>query len=376
MKKMYSTRYSIPVAGQGSLNRISGLLILTFMVSAMISCQSSEEDKPATPVAPTPASRAMDVDVFVAREQHLESIINATGSLLPNESVQVVPERAGKLVSLHFQEASFVNEGDLLAKIDDLELNAQLNKLKVQESIAIREEERAAELRKIDAIPQDEFERLQNSREQIQAEIKLTEVQLEKTNVKAPFSGIVGLRNVSLGAYVGPSQSIVELQQTNPLKLEFDVPEKYMQLIKPRQKVSFEIVGFEQPFTATVYATSTDVTPSTRSFKVRARCPNPNGLLKPGNFAKVEVITGTNEHAIMLPSDAVVPVIDGQKIFLAKSGKVEERLVTTGIREGIMIEIVSGVNPNDTVIVSGLLSVAPGMPLRVANIVDYSTNID
>ncbi|MBK8504138.1 MAG: efflux RND transporter periplasmic adaptor subunit [Saprospiraceae bacterium] len=251
-----------------------------------------------------------------------------------------------------------------------------MNKLQVQERMALREEERASELRKIDAIPQDEFERLENNRAQIQAEIEVTQVQLKKTSIKAPFSGLVGLRNMSLGAYVGPSQSIVELQQTNPLKLEFDIPEKYMREVSMGQKVSFEIVGFEKPFEATIYATSTDISPTTRSFKVRARCPNPNGMLKPGNFAKVEVITGTNSHAIMLPSDAVVPVIDGQKVFLAKSGKVEERLVTTGAREGIMIEIVSGINANDTVIVSGLLAIAAGMPIEIGEIVDYSIHLN
>lgn len=350
-------------------------LYLSLLLFTVLSCSS--ESEPGTQVpAPAPETRSMQVDVYVAKEKVLENIINATGSLLPNEAVQVAPERAGKLNEIYFKESSFVQQGELLAKIDDEELQAQLNKLLVQERMALREEERGEELRKIDAIPRDEFERLQNTREQIQAEINLVKVQIDKTNVRAPFSGTIGLRNVSLGAYVSPSQSIVELQQTDPLKLEFDVPEKYMREVHSGQKVTFNIVGFDDPFTATIYATSSEIAPTTRSFKVRARCNNPNGLLKPGNFAKVEVITGVNNQAIMLPSDAIVPVIDGQKVFVAKSGKVEERLVTTGIREGIMIEVTSGVEANDTIIVSGLLAVAAGMPIGIGQVITYDSHLN
>jgi len=355
--------------------KTQNLIVLYLLFILQMNCSSDEKSESQTSI-PAPTTGPMAVDVYVAQEQILQNIINATGSLLANESVDIGPERAGKLVKLYFTESSYVKKGQLLAKIDDEELNAQLNQLKVEESMAIREEERAAELRKIDAIPQDEFERLQNSREQIQARIDLTQVQINKTNIKAPFSGLVGLRNVSLGAYVSPTQSIVELQQTNPLKLEFDIPEKYMREVDIGQKVSFEIIGFDEPFSATIYATSTAIASSTRSFKVRARCSNPKGLLKPGNFAKVEVITGTNSHAIMLPSDAVVPVIDGQKVFVAKSGQVEERMVTTGIREGIMIEVISGISHNDTIIVSGLLSIAPGMPVQVGEIVEFNTHLN
>ncbi|MCB0687963.1 MAG: efflux RND transporter periplasmic adaptor subunit [Saprospiraceae bacterium] len=360
------------------MKRTKTLAVILFAIIVILGLGCSTKDKPDETASspPAPVSKGITVDVFVAVESKLENIINATGSLLSNELVQIAPDRSGKLIQLNFNESSYVKEGSLLAKIDDEELKAQLAKQKVQETMAIREEERAQELRKIDAIPQDEFERLQNAREQIQADIKITQVQIAKTGVRAPFSGIVGLRNLSLGAYVSPSQSIVELQQTNPLKLEFDIPEKFMQQIKVGQKVTFSIVGFEKPFDATIYATSTEITPSTRSFKVRARCANPAGTLKPGNFAKVEVITGVNEHAIMLPSDAVVPVIDGQKVFVIKEGKVDERNVATGDRKNTMIEIISGIQPGDTVIVSGLLSISQNMPVQAGQVIDYNTHLN
>ncbi len=344
-------------------------------LSLVSSCSSVSGDEPKK-ANPTPPRMTMAVEGFVAQEQRLESIVNATGSLLPNELVQISPERAGKLIHLPLKESTFVKKGTMLAKIDDQELQAQLNKLNVQLRMAAKEAERGRDLRKIEAIPLEELERLENAQEQLEADISLTEVLLEKTNIRAPFSGLLGLRNVSLGAYVTPSESIVSLQQINPLKVEFDVPEKYMQQVNIGQKVTFEVVGFSEPFVASIYATSANVTPSTRTFKVLARCANPGGRLKPGNFAKVEVITGVNEHAIMLPSDAVIPVISGQKVFVAEGGKVSERLVETGMREGTMIEIISGVQVQDTVIVSGLLALSEGMNVTVSEIVSYSTHLN
>ena len=157
--------------------KTQNLIVLSFLFLIQLSC-SSDKSSEGPAAVPAPATRVATVDVYVAQEQLLENIINATGSLLPNESVQIAPERAGKLVQLYFDESSYVKEGQLLAKIDDEELKAQLNQLKVEESMAIREEARAEELRKIDAIPQDEFERLQNTREQIQARIKLAHVNM------------------------------------------------------------------------------------------------------------------------------------------------------------------------------------------------------
>ena len=339
-------------------------------------CQPAQKDVPAQSPRSGMSRPAMGVEGFVARGERLERIINATGSLLANESVQISPERAGKLVHLEVRESSFVKKGALLAKIDDQELQAQLNKLEVQERMAAKDVERSKALRAIEAVPQEELERLQNAWEQIQADIALTKIQIEKSQIRAPFAGLLGLRNVSLGAYLSPNESIIELQQINPLKLEFDVPEKYMRDIATGQKVSFDIVGFENPFEATIYAASIDVNPSTRSFKVRARCANPGRKLKPGNFAKVEVITGVNAEAIMLPSDAVIPVIDGQKVMVAKSGKVEERMVETGSRRGIMIEIQSGVLVGDTVIVTGLLALSSGMDIEISDIVKYDAHLN
>jgi membrane fusion protein (multidrug efflux system) len=347
------------------------LWLFYFTAAILIACKE-KENMPSPP----PANRSDGpgkslVDGYIVENETLEAIVYATGSLLPNESVSISPERPGKLQKILFHESAYVQKGQLLAKIDDEELVAQLEKLHLQKTMAAKEEKRGKELLAISAISQEQYDQWLHTLEQIQADIHLLKVQIEKTNIRAPFSGLLGLRNISLGAYVNPSQSLVELRQLNPLKLEFDVPEKFMQEIRVGQQVTFEVVGFKTPFTAEIYALSPEISPTTRSFKVRARCPNPNRTLKPGNFAKIEVVTGINKHATMVPTDAIIPVIDGQEVFVIQQGRAETRAVITGNRKGIMIEIVEGLEAGDTVIISGLLSISNGAPVGVSRVVDY-----
>jgi len=317
----------------------------------------------------------MNVDGFVAKGERLESVIGATGSLVANESVQITPERAGKLEEILFRESSYVRKGTILARMDDDELQAQLNKLRLQEQMALREETRGKQLLDIQGISKENYDRLVDELEQVRADIQLAEVQIAKTDIRAPFTGLLGLRAVSIGAYVSPSTPIVDLQQTNPIKLEFDVPERYMRDLEIGQSVIFSVVGFGEPFEAKIYATATEISPTTRSFKVLARCQNPNSILKPGNFAKVDVTTGVNENAVLIPTDAVIPVIEGQQVFLVKDGKSVSSMVNTGERRGSMIEIIEGVMPGDTIIISGLLSLSEAMPVNISSIVDFDPEI-
>lgn len=351
-------------------------IITVFCILLTIGCQESKNgSSPSGGPPPSRAPRVMNVDGFIAKGERLESVISATGSLVANESVQITPERAGKLEEILFRESSIVRKGNILARIDDDELQAQLNKLKLQEQMAIREEARGKQLLDIQGISKENYDRLVDELEQVRADIKLVEVQISKTDIRAPFSGLLGLRAVSVGAYVSPSTPIVDLQQTNPIKLEFDVPERYMRDLKIGQSVTFSVVGFAEPFDASIYAMATEISSTTRSFKVLARCQNASGTLKPGNFAKVDVTTGVNENAVLIPTDAVIPVIDGQQVFMVKDGKSISSMVNTGERRGAMIEIVDGVSPGDTVIISGLLSLSESMPVNIATIVDFDPQI-
>ncbi|MCB9081088.1 MAG: efflux RND transporter periplasmic adaptor subunit [Lewinellaceae bacterium] len=350
-------------------NTVRSTILLLCLLSLVVSCK--KEDKPAAggPRGGGPGGPAT-VDYAVATPQQFQRGIFATGNLLPNEVVDIRPERAGRLTRVAFREGTSVQKGALLAELDREELEAQLAKLRVNEQFAERELKRAKDLLEIDGIAQEEYDRLATNVSLIRADIRLTEVAIQKTRIFAPFSGRLGLREVSEGAYVSPSDRLVTIQQVNPMKLEFEVPERSIRDLKPGQKVRFQIEGLAQTFTAEVYALSTQVSQSTRTLTVRALAANPNGLLQPGNFARVDLVTSEQSDAILIPTDAIIPVLEGQQVMLMKNGKVTARLVETGTRKENTIVVESGIAPGDTIILSGLLMLKDGMPVVGGNQLD------
>lgn len=313
---------------------------------------------PGGPGGPPPVT---PVDYMVVASQGLDNTLQTTGSLVANELVQIQPERSGRLTRIHFKEGALTQSGALLAELDRQELEAQLSKLKVNEAFAERELKRAKDLLAIDGITQEEYDRIGLTLDQTRADIRVTQVSIDKTRIRAPFSGRLGLRQLSEGAYVTPGDLLVNLQQTNPIKLEFDVPERYSRDLRIGQKVQFTIEGLRQTFTADVYALSNQVNAGTRTLTVRARCNNPNNLLQPGNFAKVRVTTTQNQRVILVPTDAVIPVLNGQTVLVIRDGKVKSQVVEAGQRLENYMAITGGLNPGDTIILSGLLALRDGM---------------
>lgn len=345
---------------------ITWLAILALLNFA---CQKEPDESKSAASPKNQSPRSVPVDIFVVEGSFLETAITATGNVIPNESVEIRPERSGKLLSLGFREATYVEKGKLLAKIDDADLLAQKDKLAVQLKLAQTELERAKELLKIQAATVEEVDRLSNRVEEIKADQRIVDVQIDRSKVLAPFSGYVGLRDISEGAYVTPQNVIVDLQQVNPIKIEFEVPEKYLATVKPGQELTFSVSGSEQTYTARVYALSSDISPSTRTFTVRATATNGNNLLKPGQFAKVNLVTGVNEQALIVPTDAVIPVIDGKQVYVFRDGKAIGTSVTTGNRLDSRIEITGGLQAGDTIIVSALLSLTNGTPVQVNKLI-------
>lgn len=328
---------------------------------------NQEED--SSPAA-APPPRATPVDGYVVRPSALEQVINTTGNLIAYEAVDISPERSGKLNSLNFEESSFVKEGTLLAQIDDQELQAQMHRLQVNQELAKKEVARGRELLAIQGISQEELDRLINRVDELSAEMKLVQIQIDKSKIYAPFSGVLGLRQISEGAYVTPSSVLVQLRQINPIKLEFDVPERFLSRVKMGQQLEFTTEGSDQVYQARVYAINTEISASTRTFKVRARASNPNRRLTPGQFARIDLVTGINKEAKLVPTDAVIPVLDGKQVFVARKGRAIATPVVTEDRKAAQVQIIDGVNVGDTVVVSGLLSLTDGSPIRVDNILN------
>ena len=330
-------------------------------------CSQKEEAATAGP-PPSQGPRSALIDAFITTPQRLETVINATGNLIAYESVEIRPERSGKLVSLDFRESSFVQKNTVIAQVDDSELIAQKQRLAINQELAEKEVARGKELLAIQGISQEELDRLINRVEDIKAEKNILDIQIGKSKIRTPFSGVLGLRQVSQGAYVTPNDIIIELKQISPIKLEFEVPERYLVQVKEGQTLEFTIVGSDQIFTAKVYAIGTEISPLTRTFKVRATAKNSNNTLKPGQFARVSLVTGINENAIMVPTDAVIPVLDGKQVYLVRNGRVIAQKVETNERSAEMIEVVTGLEIGDTVAVGGLLALSDGGLIRINQI--------
>lgn len=317
-----------------------------------------------------PSARATPVDGYVVRASPLEQIITSTGNLIAYESVDISPERSGKLESLHFDEASYVKKEALLAKINDEELQAQMHRLEVNLELAKKEVARGRELLAIQGISQEELDRLINRVDEINAEQELIRIQIDKSKIYAPFSGVLGLRQISEGAYITPTTVLVQLKQLNPIKLEFDVPERFLSRVREGQTLQFTTEGSNRKNQARVYAIDTEISSATRTFKVRATANNGNRILKPGQFARIILVTGTDPNALLVPTDAIIPVLDGKQVYVARNGRAIATSVVSEDRQSAQVQIISGIEAGDTVIVSGLLSLTDGTPVVVDRIIN------
>ncbi len=355
-----------------NIAKTSLFVFVLFIVQCALIDKSDDQKKEDAPASFAP--RAMNAQGFLVKYSTIENVIEATGNMVANEQVLIKSELPGKLVKLYFREGQTVKGGKLLAKIDDSQLQAQCEKLKVTLELANSELARGKSLLEIQGITQEEVDRMENQVKSINADLNINQVQQNKTRLYAPFSGVIGLRLVSIGAYLTPSEPIVQLQQIHPIKLEFDVPEKFLPLIQKGQNLTFSVQGLEETFSATVYTSGTEISPATRTFKVRAVTPNKNNALLPGQFANVRLVTSINNEAILVPTDAVIPVLGGKIVYLSKNGAAFSAPVETGARKSNLIEITSGVNAGDTVLVSGLLALSNGIPVNISSIVNQNEN--
>lgn len=322
-----------------------------------------------TPLGNSAKTSSEAVDVFIALPQSTENRIYASGTLLANEEVELRNESAGRIEVMNLQEGHKVRRGDLLLQIDASEFDAQLSRLKTQVGIAEKDEQRKRELLTISGVSQEVYDNAAAMVEELQADIRLTESRIRNSRILAPFSGRVGLRYISPGAFIGMGERIATLVQDDPIKIEFTVPQRYAAQMKPGQRITFTYSGSKDPFEAEVYATEPRIDIGTRTLKVRARCDNADGLLIPGAFVEIELILETIGDALMVPSEVLIPQLKGQKIFVMREGKARSLEVETGLRTETMVQITKGLNPGDTVITTALLALKDGAIVKPRNIV-------
>ncbi|MEK6477802.1 efflux RND transporter periplasmic adaptor subunit [Catalinimonas sp. 4WD22] len=355
--------------------RGNSLTFIILLLAVLIQACSKEEKKSSG--SPNPRANAvMPVEGMIIKTSEIDDKIYATGTLLPNEEVELRPETSGRIVGIYFEEGSRVSKGQLLAKIDNSELSAQLNKLKVQEKLAQSEEARQQKLLDIEAISQGEYDVTLNQLNTIEAEIELVETQIQKTNIVSPFSGVISLRNVSEGGYVSPTTLIASMQQIDPIKVEFSVPERYITEIHEGTVVNFSVTNTNETYQAKVYAIDSKIDINTRTVRVRARSNNPENTLKPGAFARIEIILKTFEDAILVPSEAILTEMEGQKVFISENGKATSKRIKTGIRNENMVQVIEGLAPKDTLILTGLMSIQDGRSIEIKTLRDEASELN
>lgn len=311
------------------------------------------------PQGPTP------VEGMIVTSEKIQNKIYLNGNIMANEEVQLQPEISGRVTRIYFSEGQYVNAGKLLVKLNDDELQAQLKKSEVALELAEQDENRKKQLLDIKAVSTEEYDQAATMLKSARADIELLKAQINKTEIRAPFSGVIGLRMISSGTFVTAGQVIASLLQTNPMKLDFAVPEKYGSVITNKSKVLFQVEGIRDTFEAKIYAIAPTVDLDSRSFRVRATTNNSKGILKNGAYADISVILEDIPDAVMVPASAVVPEIRGQKVLMIKEGKVSFQLVELGSRTDSRVHIEEGLSAGDTIITAGLIQLREGMPVML-----------
>jgi len=308
------------------------------------------------------------VDAVVVKPSILTNQITVSGSLLAYEEVALMSEMAGRVVLINLPEGNPVKKGDLLVQLFNDDQQANLKKLRTQLEIQEKIYQRQTELLKVNGISQSDYDQTYLQVNTIKAEIEVQQSLIRKSQVLAPFDGIIGLRNISVGAQVSPSTLLTTIRMEDKLKLDFSIPEKYSSEMKPGLKVNFTIYGKETQYDATVIATEGGIDASTRNIKVRAIVKSKSDGLVPGSFTTVQLSLGENKDAIMIPTQAIIPHERDKSIIIARNGKAHFVMVKTGVRKESLVEITSGINLGDTVITNGLLFLKEGVRLSFSNV--------
>ena len=349
---------------------LSSFRILLVIAIALAAESCSKKNEQAPNANARRQQGPLVVDGYVVRKSSISENIEVPGSLLPFEETQIRAEVGGRVVQLNIKEGAHVAKGTLLVKLFDDDLQAQLKKFEVQLQIREKTQERSAELLKINGISQQDYDLSELDVENLKADIEGTKIAISKTEIRAPYAGTLGLRNISLGSYISPTDIVTTLRQVDNLKLEFSVPEKYGKEIVPSYQISFRVDGGDRDHIAKVIATENGVDQNTRTLRVRALVNATHRELVPGVFAKVNLRLGKDENALLVPSQAVIPAARNKQVILFKGDSAAYTIVETGIRDSAFVQVTKGLKEGDTVVTTGLMAIRPNAKIKVARLID------
>lgn len=355
---VYQSKIFIPV--------LSLLLVLGFSA-----CKSKKTETTTTTGRGQAGGRPNNLraEVYVVKAEVFQNDYKASGTLLPNEEIEIHPEISGRVTSISFKEGARVRKGQTLVQLYDADIRAQIQKLRAQRQLQVKLLERQQELLSIGGISRQEYETTQTQIRSIDADIAFAQAQLRTTKIVAPFDGTVGLRNISVGAVVTPTTVIATLQQTNPLKMDFSIPDKYRNLLYTGKGVFFSVNNIQSGnLSGKISAVEPGADVTTRTVKVRAIVPNSSNKLVPGSFAEVVIPFESNYSAILVPSNAVIPTTRDKKVAVVENGRAQLLTVELGERTSDKVEVVKGLEAGDTIIVTGIMQVKAGMEVKVTKV--------
>jgi membrane fusion protein (multidrug efflux system) len=341
------------------------LLLLSFSLLFLSSCKENADAASSSRKAR--GGETPIVDVLIAAPRPVSNEIEANGSVVANEYVELHPEISGRIVYLNVPEGARVAKGTVIARINDADLQAQLEKSKAQLELYQKTEERERKLLEINGINEADYDLAVSNVNSTKADIDYTQAQLDKTIIRAPFDGVVGLRQVSPGAYVTPANIIATVQQLDKTKVDFTLPEQYSMVVHKGSLVDIQLDAQNNARRkGLIVATEPQINLSSRNLKVRALLQD--GVAHPGSFVKVFINAGVDKRAIMVPTNCIIPEDRNNQVILVKGGRAKVVNVQTGVREASNIEITKGVDPGDTVIVTGVLFARPDQPVTIRSV--------
>jgi membrane fusion protein (multidrug efflux system) len=305
------------------------------------------------------ARAALPVNLQVIKPESFTETLPITGSIEANESVILKSEVSGKITGIFFSEGQHVAKGTLLIKVYDDDLQAQLTKAQANLKLNEDQEARQRQLLDKEAVSRQEYDVSYANLQAAQADIALLESQISKTEIMAPFDGVIGFRKVSPGEYITPGTDIASLVNNDPAKIQFSVPEKYSQMLGRNTVIKYRLEGQPGERTASVYAMEPTIDQATRTMQLKALAPNQDGRLIPGAFARIQVQMETQNNVVLIPAESILSETAGQKVYLYRGGKVQPVMVETGTRTNNRVEIVKGIVPGDSVITTGMMQITP-----------------
>jgi len=326
--------------------------------------------EPASNTAPQPRPGQRDTTIPVETAQSREALtsadIAAVGSLQSDESVQISSEVAGRIAEITFKEGQQVKAGEVLVQLDDAMARAELADAQARLELAESNFERTRSLARTGSTTERAQDEATSALATARAAVDLIQVRLEKLSIKAPFAGTVGMRKVSVGAYVTPGAPIANLEKIDELKADFKVPEIYLSQIKVGQSIEVTVDALpDQTFPGEIYAIDPMVDVNGRALSVRARLKNPDLVLRPGLFARINVKSGVESRVVMVPEEAIVPRGQDVVVYRVEDGRAVETKVSLGARREGEVEITEGLADDAIIVTAGQTRLRNGAAVEV-----------